>query len=968
MRTVKPARYLHFSVFCFDRVEEQLWQGTQAIPLRRKPLALLRHLMEHAGEVVTKDALLDAVWHDVHVGEEVLTVHMREIRKALGDEAHAPRFIETVHGRGYRFLPAVTTQPIPSSMFKVPSFPPPPSGNITKVPSSFQPGTWNLKPETFLVGRDRELTYLHQWLAKALHGERQMVFVTGEPGIGKTTLVEAFLAGIGQQATGNREQRREKTRIKTDPQSPFPVPWIGQGQCIEQYGAGEAYMPIFAALSRLCREPGGERLIALLHQYAPMWLVQMPTLLQAAELEALQRKIQGATYERMLREMVEAVNVLTAERPLVLWLEDLHWSDASTLELVALLARRREPARLLVIGTYRPVDVLVREHPLRTVKQELQLHGLCAELPLSLLSETQVAEYLTARLLIPSPALVGKSQGEGISSAVLQQLTHFLYYRTDGNPLFMVTAIEDLIEQQILVHRDGQWVLHSDLTASETRVPGNLQQMIERQIERLGPEDRGILEGASVAGMEFSTVVVAASVGTEVEVVEERCAELARQAHFIRASGVNNWPDGTAATRYEFLHAFYQEVLYKRIPAERRQRLHQRIGERKEQAYGDRVREIAGELAVHFEQGRDHRRAAQYLQQAGENAVRRSAHQEAIRLFTRSLESLKVLPDVFERAQQELQLQYALGAELIVTKGAAAPEVERVYTRVHALCHQLGETPYLFWMQLRLWNRASRQGESRTRYEHVEQLLSFPQKGRDLLSRLPTALTQGVTLCFLGELIPAREQLEEGIALYVPQEHRSAFHGIACLVHAAQVLWYLGYPEQALQRSNEALALTQEVVHPYSRAFVRHWAAGLHCMRGELRAVHTHAEALLSLSSQQGLQEWVAMGVLWRGWALAQQGKGAEGMAQMRQALATRRALGAELWWTYYLALMAQACRETGQVEKGLSLLAEALTTRARTGECFYEAELYRLKGELLLAQAREQATGNGQQSRVTDP
>jgi len=284
------------------------------------------------------------------------------------------------------------------------------------------------------VGRELELAQLHTYFAKALHGERQIIFVAGEPGIGKTTLVEAFL----QQVIAEDDF------------------WLGRGQCIEHYGAGEAYLPLLDALGRLGRESEGQRLIELLNQQAPTWLVQMPALLTAPELEMLQRKTQGATRERMLRELAEAVERLTAERPLVLWLEDLHWCDVSTLDWLAFVARRREPARLLVIGTYRPVDVLVQGHPLRAVKQELQTRGYCRELLLDFLSEEEVAEYLTWRFTAPSPANAGEGRGEGRSPAALQRLARIIHRRTDGNPLFMVNMVDYLVVRGVLVQSDGR--------------------------------------------------------------------------------------------------------------------------------------------------------------------------------------------------------------------------------------------------------------------------------------------------------------------------------------------------------------------------------------------------------------------------------------------------------------------------------------------------------------------------------
>ena len=383
------------------------------------------------------------------------------------------------------------------------------------------------------------------------------------------------------------------------------------------------------ALGRLCREPRGERLIELLDQYAPTWLVQMPAFLSAAELETLHRKVSGATRERMLRELAEAVEVITRDSPLVLQLEDLHWSDYSTLEWLAFLGRRQEPARLLVLGTYRPVEVIVREHPLKTVKQELQIHGQCKELPLELLGETAVVEYLAMRFASPSPSQ-REGWAEGFSHESLRKLGRTIHQRTDGNPLFMVNIVDYLITQGVIVEVNGQWKLQRDLADMESGMPAGLQEMIVRQMERLSPLDQQVLEVASVAGAEFSVAAIVEGLETAVGEVEERCEALARREQFLRASGVSEWPDGTVAARYGFIHALYREVVYERVPAGRRIDLHREIGEREERAYGDRARDIAAELAVHFERGRDLRQAVGTWAHAGQQAVRRSAHEDAI--------------------------------------------------------------------------------------------------------------------------------------------------------------------------------------------------------------------------------------------------------------------------------------------------------------------------------------------------
>src|SRR5262249_12188467 len=271
-----------------------------------------------------------------------------------------------------------------------------------------------------------------------------------------------------------------------------------------------------------------------------------------------------------------------------------------------------------------------------------------------------------------------------------------IHQRTEGNPFFMVNALDYLLAQEAFTQVDGQGGLHRAVASVQNAVPPSIQQLIERQIAQLNLEDQRLLEVASVAGAEFSAAAVAAGLEVAAEEIEGQCAELARRALFLRPTGIAEWPNGTVTARYGFLHALYQQVLYERIPTGRRMGLHQRIGERIEQAYGQQAREIAAELALHFERGRNFSRAIHYLRQAGENATRRSAHSEAVSLFTKGLELLQLLPQTAERTQQEIRLHLALGAPFITLKGYASPEVEYSYTRAHKLCQQIGETRYLF--------------------------------------------------------------------------------------------------------------------------------------------------------------------------------------------------------------------------------------------------------------------------------
>jgi predicted ATPase len=649
----------------------------------------------------------------------------------------------------------------------------------------------------------------------------------------------------------------------------------------------------------------------------------------------LQRKTQHATRERMLREMAEAVDVLTAEQPLIVWLEDLHWSDPSTLELLALLARRRELARFLVIGTYRPVDVIVSEHPLKAVKQELQLHGQCQEVAVRLLSEEAVGKYLTARF----------EADRGARHAVrLQQLAHTIHQRTEGNPLFMVNIVEELSAQGKI-----------DSTAVELITLATIREMIERHLERLSPAEQRILEVASVAGIEFSTAAVAAGTEITVDEVEQQCAALARRGQFLRSDGQDEWPDGTIATRYSFLHALYQEVTYERVPVGWRTRLHQRIGERYEAAYGKRVSEIAAELAVHFKRGQDYSRAVRYLRQAGQNAARRSAHQEAITLLTKGLELLNTFPDTPERARQELRLLRLLGPALVALRGYTAPEVEQTYARAFALCQQDGRPHQLLQVLpiFRVFSLA--RGEAGKAREVAEQVLQLAQQVSTPTALLAAHYGLGESLFHLGEFTAAREHLEQTWRLYNPQEHNPHVtldwgdSGVWCLSHLAATLWMLGYPDQAWQRIDESLALAKELAHPFSLVFAVAEAGALHLLHQEWQHVRERAEEVMQLATEHGFPFLVAHGTALRGLALVAQGQGEDGIAQIQQSLASFRAMGTEMSRVDGLPWLAEAYGKVGQVEEGLTVLAEALAIVKKNGERWWGAELYRLKGELLL-------------------
>ena len=890
-----------------DWTNECVWHGDAMVRLPPKAFTVLRLLMAQAGQLVTKEALLEAVWAGAVVGEAVLTVCIGEVRRALGDTAQAPQFIQTVHRRGYRFighLPAVAPSPLPPSPLSPPRV---------------------VAPPPLLVGREREFTHLHQWLERVRQGARQIVFLTGEPGLGKTTVVNAFVAEAARAGDV----------------------WLAWGQCIEHYGGGEAYLPVLEALGRLCREPGGAPLLALLEQHAPTWLAQMPALLSTTALEAVQRRVLGATRERMLREFADAVEVLTVTRPLLLILEDLHWSDYATLDLLTYLARRAGPTRLLLLGTYRPVEVALRAHPLQTVKQDLVLHGQGVELPLELLTAAEVVEYLTLRCASGADLL---PSGRG--------LAQLIYQRTDGHPLFLVTVVEHLLQRGVLQEGAGPGAVPPEATAVAREVPVSVRQMIEQQFERLGAVEQRVLEAASVAGSACAVAAVAAGLDLAMEVVEDCCVGLAQRGQFLMASGLESWPDGTVTERYGWRHTLYQEVVYARVPEGRRLRLHRQIGEWQEHAYGEQAREVAAELAVHFERGRDSRRAVQYLQQAAENAAQRHAHQEVTALVTKGLALLATLPETAARAQQELDLQLALGPALMTTKGPAAPEVDQTYARARALCAQVGETPQLFPTLRGLWRFYLNRGTLQTARELGEQLVRLAQ-GAAAPTSLPEAhAALGTTLFYVGDYVTALTHIEQGFtrtALTAQQAlglHHGEAPGVRCLALAAWTLWCLGFPTQALRRGQEALAQAQAFAHPYSLAMAQHWLISVHHCRREVPAIQAQAAVLLTLATAQQFPLYVGHVTYWQGWALAMQGQGESGIVQLRQGMDVVLATGQTVVRPFCLILLAEAMEHAGQIDEGLRVIAEALVAIEASGRYELLAEAYRLHGALRLCQA----------------
>ena len=600
-----------FPPFRLDTVNQCLWRhrdngDDDRIRLTPKAFGVLRYLVEHAGRLVTQNELLEALWPDTFVQPEVIKSHILDIRTALGDGPKNPQFIETLPRRGYRFIAPVNDVSTESA--------------ISVEPVSGK-----------LVGRKAELDCLGNSLQKTLTGRRQIVFITGESGIGKTALVDEFQHRLVADLIGVR---------------------IARGQCVEGYGGKEAYYPLLESLGQLCRGSAGDELVHILEKQAPTLLVQFPALVRPEHREMLQQEILGATRQRMLREISKALETIASERPLLLVFEDLHWVDYSTVDLISALARRRQSAKLMLIGTYRPADLALSDHPLKTLKRELVVHELGHEIALEPLETSEVAEYLA-------------TASEG--AAVPEGLAELIHRRTEGNPLFMIAALKHMRAQRLIAQENAGLTLTVPLQEVEVLAPESLQQMIESQIERLSDEERRALEAGSVAGVLFSTVVTAAAANMDVEDLEHLCEGVLHRHQLVRSAEPQEFPDGTASSRYEFAHALYRDAFYRRLALGRRTNLHQRIGEHLEKVFSTGSGEaVAPELAHHFEEGRDRSRAIKYLRLVAETAGRRYAPREAAAALQHAVDLSSKLPDT-ERAGIETEILTKLAGIYLVS-------------------------------------------------------------------------------------------------------------------------------------------------------------------------------------------------------------------------------------------------------------------------------------------------------------
>jgi class 3 adenylate cyclase/predicted ATPase/energy-coupling factor transporter ATP-binding protein EcfA2 len=762
---------------------------------------------------------------------------------------------------------------------------------------------------TPLVGREQEVGLLLERWNQVKAEQGQMVLLRGDAGIGKSRLVQVLKDHVAHEPHVRWECRSSEYSQNT---ALFPLTDLFQRllRFEAEDAPDEKLRKLEQALSqyRLLLEES-------VQLFAPLFLLPIPEDRYPA-LNLSSQRMRQRTLEALVAMLLE----LAEHQPVIFILEDLHWTDPTTLELLNLVIDQTPTASVLVLLTCRPHFQPAWHH-----------RSYLSEITVNRISHVQVEQIVT-----------GMTEGKTFPAEVLAQIIE----KTDGVPLFVEELTKAILESGQLKALNRHYELTGSL--APFAIPATLQDSLMARLDRLVTA-KGIAQIGATIGRQFSYVLLQAVSQLDASTLQRELGRLI-EAELVYQRGL------PPHAIYIFKHALIQDAAYQSLLKSTRQGYHQRIAQVLETQFPETTEGQPELLAHHYTEAGLIAQAVDYWHKAGQRAaIERSAHAEAISHLTKGLEFLKTLPETPQRLQHDVDMHIALGASLLATKGHAAPEVEQTYLRAQQLCAHLDDPHQLFPVLRGLWQCYTVRGEYLTARELGEQLLSLAQQVGDASMLCAAHRALGSMLFYAGAVADAHTHFAQGIALYDPQQHHVAVLlygedvGVICHNTTAWTLWYLGYPDQALARSHEAVTLAQQVAHPFSLVLALSAAALFHQLRREGHTAQEYAEAAISLTTEQGFQHWRAYSAILRGWALAQQGQAKEGIEQINQGLMDYRATGAEAMRPYFLALLAEAYGTTGEPEAGLTVLTEALTQADKTGERWWEPELYRIKGELLL-------------------
>ncbi|HSR96652.1 MAG TPA: AAA family ATPase [Kofleriaceae bacterium] len=890
---------LVFPPYRLDLDEERLWKGNKLLSLRRKPFAILRYLATNPRRLVTHDELLRHVWGGSVVSESAVRSHLHDLRQALGDGV-----IETVIGRGYRF----------SAPFE--------AGDEDVAPGPPVARAAAASPERVVVGRDRELATLRRALDRAATGHRQICVVSGEPGIGKTTLVDVFLDELEDRGV-----------------------LAVRGQCVEQFGTPEAYLAMIEVIGKLCRAERGASILGAFMRYAPTLLARVPHLVPDELHADVSRRAQGGTDARTARELGEALEVVCAQDTLVLVVEDMQWSDIATIDLLALLGQRTERAQLMVIATARRTAVQTSEHPLGRVVRSLFARSGAAHVALERIDGASVRELVDRRF-----------PGHRFPDPLIDVLARI----TGGTPLFLVTFIEDLVGRGMLAERDGSWSLTVSVEDIAAHRPDTIKQLIDIQLDRLSDDEQRVLGAASLVGATFSTGPVAAALRMPVEEVDDLCDGFARRVLFLRREASEDSPDGAQHSRYAVTHALVQEVLEERTPMARRQRWHLAIAEYLERTYAGRATEIARTLAAHFDKARMPARAIEHYVVAGHQTALRFAAQDAVALYERARELVARLPRTPERDALELKILAMIGQLLIRTPYRRGDPIH-VYQRAIDLAREIGDHANQYLALANLCLRHVLHAEFALAVAVCDELVTVAaQTDLDPLLVEYGTNVRALTAVYRGELALAYawfDALAGSTARSTPADgliHHAALHGpIArsglARSYVALIRCLLGEPDRAARDARDAIPAAADVDDPIRRGILENMRARIHFLRrdppGEVE------QAALAIVRRATAAPWaLEESKILAQWAESHRAPlTAAAAAAVVDGFRTRLA-SASLGAPFSAAPIADMLQRSGYRAEAIDVIDRTIAYAIDHEELLCVPDLFRARGDLLAA------------------
>ena len=777
------------------------------------------------------------------------------------------------------------------------------------------------------VGRDAEREQLREAFRGSLNGAGSVIAIAGEPGIGKSTLAEDFLTEAASSGTNCL---------------------IARGRCSERLAGTEAYLPVLEAMGSMLQDAGREMVAPIMRSVSPSWYMQLASLdpgdSSAAHLLA---EVKSGSQERMKRELGLFLQEVAKQQPLIVFLDDLHWADPSTVDALSYIAGRITTSRILLLATYRLTDMLLVKHPMLRVKGELQAHGRFKELHLDFLSRVEIEQYLA----IEFPA-------HRFGTAIAEMI----HAKTEGNALFMTDLVRYLRDRGVVAQSNEIWVLVQQLPEVERDLPQSVRAMVDQKIARLQERDVRLLTAASVQGYVFDSAIVADVLKEDPAEVEERLNDLEQVHRFVHLVEEAELPDRTLNVRYRFVHVLYQNALQGSLRPTRRATLSKAIGDALLTRHASHAESIANELAVLFQSGRDFLRSAEFYRTAAQHAAAVFASQEAVALARRGVATVESAPESAERSRAELALLITLGNSLIATAGYAAAEVTEAFTRAREICESLGEKPMLFPVLYGEWVSEFVSGNNHRSLELSRRFLNLALEEGNEAVVVGFRMMGWGQFC-TGNIEASRESFDEAIAIWTPECRRLAFHyghepGMAACLNQALALWLLGSYPEAEARYLQALRLADEVNHTNSRSYAMVFAAVYCCWRGDYERALMHAEAAVAMASDQGLALWKGWGAVLAGRALAGLGMVADIPGDLRGAYDAAVSTGAGLFGTYHLSILAEVHLSQGLFDQSMRDVDEALALSERNDERFWFAELYRLRGEVILGSggAAEQA------------